>query len=112
MPLLFRDLPFIRFPEDWEIKFLYNERIPIYFAVKKEGMPNTASVALLQSTECKEWDIAPLYEYGDGTCTICNTWDTKRVPLGDVESLLSAIKYTFDCEIIPDSLVGGYENET
>jgi len=97
--LSFGEMPFIKFPIDWEIKFLKgsHDNMPIRFCIKKEGSPNIVSVAVINN-EPKEsldfswaWEIAVYEESLDGSIGgICGY--EANISLMDVESLLYFIK--------------------
>jgi hypothetical protein len=58
------EIPFISFPLDWKIKFIYpllESPCLLRFLVKKEGAPNIASVAILKIGDEYNWEVG-VYE--------------------------------------------------
>lgn len=94
--LIYGDMPYIKFPSDWEIKFMKGntERMPIYFSVKKDGLPNEVAVCIF-TNDTPFWEIAILCEFGDGTSRHYFENGVARVPLNNVEKLLKVIEKTF-----------------
>ncbi|MFA6586280.1 MAG: hypothetical protein WCS86_03935 [Candidatus Paceibacterota bacterium] len=93
-------IPFIKFPVEWEIKFLQgsNEK-PIYFCIKKVGAPNIVSVVVFLNKNSEDlfWEIAVLQEFGDGTSSIRG--HEAEVSIKEIDLLIRIVEKKFYEEI-------------
>jgi hypothetical protein len=115
MALKFSDLPFISFPEGWEIKIMdvavtgksETTAMVARFAVQKAEAKNIVSVALFNTLDdpaLSLWEVAPLQLFGNGTCGI---YDHEcSVHLDDVPLLLHSIEKCFDMEVDSEADTG------
>ena len=102
------EIPFVKFPQDWEIKFIpgvNNGTCLFRFLVKKEKEPNVVSVVILQDhsdDSHRFWEVEVCEKYADGSIggVLVETGEATS-ELNDVESLLKSIETFLHCEI-PD----------
>ncbi len=75
-----------------------NERMPIYFSIKKNGAPNEVAVCIF-TNDTDFWEIAVLEEFLDGTSRHYYENGVARVQVNDVEKFLQTVEKKFTEEI-------------
>lgn len=87
------EIPFIKFPQDWEIKFVLRTESDLFRCfIKKDGAPNVVALSILElglkdASDQYQWETLVFIE-GSGYCfgTICNCG------IDDIDRLIKIIE--------------------
>jgi hypothetical protein len=98
-------MPFIKFPQDWEIKFIVphqpNDRSLLRFFVKKDEAPNIVAVSIFEENEVGEWEmLVASFNEDDDVTYFCGT--IRGCAIDDVERLIKIIEELFHIEDLGD----------
>jgi hypothetical protein len=109
-------MPFIKFPQDWEIKFIVphqpNDPSLFRFFVKKDETPNIVVVSIFEEKAESEWEIL-VASFNEDDDVIYFFGTIRSCAIDDVDRLIKIIEELFHTENMEDneSLFDYYEEE-